>query len=93
MTPFFELFAKPPITQLLKPVCVTLDLVLRGLGLLDWRRVDFVSADLGILKKGGATFLGVPDGLATRAREAVRQFTRRRPFRTVQDFSRPLPAF
>ena len=93
MTPFFEMFAKPPITQLLRPISVTVDLVLRGFGLHEWRRVDFRSDELGILKKGGATFLGVPEGLATRAREAVIQFTRRRPFRTVQDFSRPLPAF
>ena len=92
LTPFFDLFAKPPITQLLKPLCSTLAVVLEGLGLSDWRRSDFVFFEIGIHKKGGATFLGIPDALATSAREAVRQFTRRRPFRNVQDFSRPLPA-
>ena len=92
LTPFFDLFAKPPITQLLKPLGSTLDVVLGGLGLQGWRRSDFSVLEIGIHKKGGATFVGLPEELATSARKAVRQFTRRRPFRNVQDFSRPLPA-
>ena len=93
LTPFFDLFAKPPITQLLRPLSTTLDLVCGGLGLAVLRRSDFVCPELGIIKKGGATLLGVPATLANKARTAVAKFTKRRQFRSAQDFSRPLPAF
>lgn len=76
MTPFFELFARPPVTQLLRHLCVTLDCVLGGLGLSDWRRSDFSSVEIGIYKKGGATLLGVPEILATKPRAEVAHFAR-----------------
>lgn len=90
LRPYSCFFAKPPATRLLQPVTAVLSEVLSRLDLGVFRRAAYSKPELGLHLGLGATQCGLPRSLATRARDLMGNFLKKRPARSRQDLSRPL---